>query len=538
MVKTLLQFILDLIDGMEVLQSLASFGKDRSTRLATVLILVLLFSCEKNNEEVQKDPNIIIIYTDQQRYNTIRALGYSHMHTPNLDKLVKNGVAFSESFVTAPVCSPSRWSLFSGMYTTSHATYSNHHHGKRPSTNLLLELKKKGYTTALFGKNHSFLNERDLDINHATPKFEDHPHDGRNAMRPLNWDPQKDPMRVLTDSTMALLRENKGVKPTFIWLSYLYPHTPYGISEPYYSMYDEVDIPKPITEPKGLKAANKPFRQIYHQENNDLLKTYDLEVVMRMRRNYYGMISMIDDEVGRLIDFLEKQGIKENTLIVFTSDHGDYMGDHGLMTKSPAMYDCLTRVPLIFSWKGVFKENLISDELISNIDIMPTILSLIDAPIPENVQGLDFSQYLKKGKKEGQSYREYVFSEYGIPGQAVNRQSLEELMPDYKEKAVYYNNPIVPWEANPFSLAGRFRMIRSHNWKYVENKGDISELYDLKNDPNELTNLWGNTDYIEIQDSLQKALNKWKSSLPGIEKDTMDMSEDNISRYLEKRKKL
>lgn len=507
-------------------------------RIVSILMIALFFSCQSEQQgEIQQDPNIIIIYTDQQRYNTIRALGNSHIKTPNLDRLVKNGVAFTHSFVNVPVCAPSRWSLMTGMHTTSHSTYSNHHKAERPATSLPIEFKKKGYTTALFGKNHIFLDEQDLDVNMPTPKFTDLPDDGRNATRPMNWETKEDPMYVLTDSTMAFLEKNKGVKPAFVWLSYLYPHTPFGTSEPYFSMYDEVDIPKPIVEPNGLIAANKPFRQVYHQENNDIVKAYDSDMVMRMRRNYYGMITMIDNEVGRLMDFLEKENMRENTLVIFTSDHGDYMGDHGLMTKSPAMYDCLTRVPLIFSWKGVFQENIISDELISNIDIMPTILSVIDAPIPEQVQGVDFSQYLKKGKEEGQSYREYVFAEYGIPGNSVNRQTVEELMPDYKEKVVYYNKPHVPWEANPFSLAGRFRMIRNHDWKYVENKGDISELYDLKNDPNELINVWGNTDYLEIQTKLQHDLDTWKATLPGIEKDTLNMSEVNIAEYLMKRNK-
>lgn len=505
-------------------------------RLVVVLSLMLLISCKSTHKKIQDAPNIIIIYTDQQRYNTIRALGNRHINTPNLDKLVKNGVAFSESFVTAPVCAPSRSTLLSGMYTTSHETYSNHHSGGRPVTNLLLELKQQGYITALLGKNHTFIDERDLDVNLPTPKFMDRPDDGRNAMRPMNWDPKADPMRVLTDSTMALLKKNKGHKPTFVWLSYLYPHTPYGTSEPYFSMYDEVDIPEPVVEPQGLKAANKPFRQLFHQENNDLIKPYGLETIMRMKRNYYGMVTMIDGEVGRLINFLEQQNIKENTLIVFTSDHGDYMGDHGMMTKSPAMYDCLTRVPLIFSWKGVIRENVISDELISNVDIMPTLLSFIDAPIPNNVQGIDFSEYLKHGKQAGETYRDYVFSEYGLPGKPMNRQLLSELMPDYQEKAVIFTNPQLPWEANPFSLAGRFRMIRNHDWKYVENQRGISELYDLKQDPNELVNLIGNTEYQPIQDSLQNALDAWKLTLPGIEKDTLKMSAENIIEYLENRK--
>src|SRR5690606_1304111 len=120
--------------------------------------------------------------------------------------------------------------------------------------------------------------------------------------------------------------------------------------------------------------AGKPFRQQFHQENYKRVLDYDKEKIMRMKRNYYGMISLIDAEIGRIIEFLEKNNMRENTLIIFTSDHGDYMGDHGMLTKSPAMYDCLVRVPLIFSWPGNIKQGQITNELVSSVDLMPTLL--------------------------------------------------------------------------------------------------------------------------------------------------------------------
>ena len=247
------------------------------------------------------------------------------------------------------------------------------------------------------------------------------------------------------------------------------------------------------------------------------------------------MISMVDYEIGRLLDFLEDNGMWDNTIIIFTSDHGDYMGDHHMMTKSPAMYDCLTRVPLIINWPGKIPSNIKTDELISNVDVMPTVLSLVGLEIPDQVQGMSYAGFLTE-RNFRQGPREYVFSEYGIPGKPVNRDVLEELIPDYKENPIFFGNPKIPWEANPVALAGRFRMIRSKDWKFIEEENGISELYDLKNDPNELVNLWNDPEFKEIQQGMQAALIEWKLSLPGIETDTLDTGSLNMKKYIEFRK--
>ena len=506
--------------------------------LYAIIVLIFLSSCKfpGNNVADEKSiPNILLIQTDQQRYNTIHALGNEKIETPNLDRLLKSGMAFKNSFVSAPACLPSRWSLHSGMYTTTHRSWSNHHHGQRPETNLSLEFKNAGYRTALIGKNHSFLNKIDMDMIIQTPNFAGHPEDGRSADRAMDWKAEDDPMHILTDSAMQLLASFKDTGSCFMWLSYLYPHTPYILPDPYFSMYDSVEIPAPIVEPEGLDNAKKPFRQVFHQENNDRLIPYNAEKKKRMKRNYYGMVSLVDHEIGRLLDFLEDNDLRDNTLIIFTSDHGDYLGDHHMITKSPSMYDCLTRVPLIFSWPGKIRSNIRTDELISNIDIMPTVLSLVGLEIPGQVQGISYREFLTARKSE-HGPREYVFSEYGIPGKPVNRDVLEKLIPDYKDNPIFFSDPRIPWEANPIALAGRFRMIRSKDWKFVEEENGTSELYDMKNDPNELVNLWNDPAFIEIQQEMQAALDEWKYSLPGIETDTLDIGFLNMKKYIEFRK--
>ena len=247
--------------------------------------LVICLSLLYFQGAAQTRPNILLIYTDQQRYNTIHHLGNEAIKTPNLDRLIEGGTAFTHAFVSSPVCMPSRSSLHSGMYTTSHQYYSNHHPAKeRPTTSLPLELKKAGYKTVLLGKNHSFLDERDLDINERVAAFKNTLQDLRNAERAMPWSIEADPERAVTDRAIEVLSHSQE-SPVFMWLSYIHPHTPYHCPEPYFSMYDQVDIPKPAIEKRGLKKAGKPFRQQFHQINNDQLLPYDLAKTMRMKRD-------------------------------------------------------------------------------------------------------------------------------------------------------------------------------------------------------------------------------------------------------------
>lgn len=482
-------------------------------------------------QNVDEKLNIILILTDQQRFDTISKLGYDFMETPNLDRLIDSGTAFTHSFVSSPVCVTARWSLHSGTYSTTHQTYTNHHNGVIPETSLPYELKKNGYKNALIGKNHSFLDSVDFDLQDISYGYSRKEGSQRMIGTPQPGGLEGNPMFRKTNEAKKFISEaTEESNPFFIWLSYHHPHDPFSAPEPFFSMYANTDIPEPVVEPNGLEAANKPFRQIFHRENNDRLLPYDHDQTMLMRQIYYGMISLVDHEVGRLLDYLEEEGLRENTIIIFTSDHGDYMGDHHMYTKSPSLYDVLVRVPLIFSLPGQIEENKISNELISQVDIMPTLLSFLDLSIPSQVQGKNLENYLR-GENISKPIRDVVFAEYGVPGPPFNRYRLEKLLPDYK------NNPVnwaegVPWEGNPISMAGRFRMARTLDWKYVQYQNDTGELYDMKNDPHELTNLYDISEYNAIQYYLKDQLETWKKSLPGIEKDQIDLATPFFEEYL------
>ena len=471
-------------------------------------------------------PNILLIYTDQQRFDTIHALGNARIMTPNLDRLASEGVAFTHATTPSPVCLANRWSLHSGQWTTTHGCYSNHDPAARPPTDILTMLREAGYVTGLSGKNHSFLTAADFDSWDESPTLESHPEWGeylawaryrRRKYARLSEEPVPTSVtaeQAKTESALRFInRCADGDQPFFLWLSYLYPHTPYEVPEPYYSLYD--NLPPPRIEPAGLAGASKPFRQQFHQRNNDAIMPFTAAQVDLMRRIYYGMVTMIDGEIGRILDLLDSRELSENTLLVFTSDHGDYQGDHGLIAKSPALYDALTRVPFIVRWLNQIDSGRHDDRFASHIDLMPTFAAAASLPCPEQAQGVNLLPYLRDGGS-GEPIRPYAISEYGVPGEPYDEaRLLSEGLQD-----MLYTNPAddrLPWEGNPVSLAGRIRMIRNHDWKLIAEDGGAGELYNLRNDPHELTNLWDNRQHANVRDELLLALRRWLASISSEE---------------------
>lgn len=463
-------------------------------------------------------PNILLIYTDQQRFDTIRALGNRHIHTPNLDRLVREGVTFTHATTPSPVCLANRWSLHSGQWSSAHRCYSNHHPGLRPPTDIPRMLRSAGYVTGLSGKNHSFLTPPDMDEWDEAPALPDHPeweryedwmryreqHFPRLAEEPI-WTSITAEHAKTKSALRFMERNSKRGKPFFLWLSYLYPHTPYEAPEPYYSMY--ADLPPPKIEAGGLAAAGKPFRQLFHQRNNDAIIPFIEKQVNLMRRVYYSMLTLIDGEIGRILDFLDKRGLTQDTLLVFTSDHGDYQGDHGLIAKSPALYDVLVRVPLIMRWPRQTDAGRRDNRFASHIDLLPTFAAAADLPCPAQAQGVNLLPCLRDGGKGG-AIRPFAFSEYGSPGEPYDEG---RLLNEGLEDRVFTNpaNDRLSWEGNPVALAGRIRMLRDHEWKLVEEEGGAGELYDLQNDPHELLNLWDNPQYQDKRGTLQSQLSSW-----------------------------
>ncbi|MDQ3541230.1 MAG: sulfatase-like hydrolase/transferase, partial [Chloroflexota bacterium] len=298
-------------------------------------------------------PNIVIIMTDQQRWDTLGVYGNDRIRTPTLDRLAGEGALFEQAFVPIPLCTPSRASLFTGQYPTRNGLSANTGLASSADTpNLAASLHDAGYRTILAGKNHLF-------EQNGLARWFDHvvayDHAGRvsggdadelavRASRQGRFgerfieheerDVANEPTWRITGAAIDAVRDAQTVEqPFFLWLSYPDPHPPYVVAEPYASLYRGQDLGKPATRPGELD--DKPLRQ---RVSRQLMRSadYSAEELRRLREIYYGMISFVDDEVGRFADALDEMGIAEDTIVVFMSDHGDYVGDHGMVRKSPA----------------------------------------------------------------------------------------------------------------------------------------------------------------------------------------------------------
>ncbi|NQU30645.1 MAG: sulfatase-like hydrolase/transferase [Anaerolineae bacterium] len=457
-----------------------------------------------------KRPNILWICTDQQRYDTIGALGYSHVDTPHIDRLVGEGVAFTHAFCQSPICTPSRGSFLTGMYPSAVHINGNGNDFFPESPPLVTRLlAEAGYDCGLIGKLHLASAYQRIEprvddgyrywqYSHAPRDDWSKGHDYADwvrkkgySLKELTRDPNGLPAELhqttwCAEKAMEFISEERE-GPWLASVNIYDPHPPFNPPEAYRELYDPAQMPGPLFRDSDLaqqeKLAGVDFQsQGRHPDaldiNNPVIplgwrrgeaqpKADDggVEGDIATRRDartlqaaYCAMIKQIDDQVGRLLEGLEESGQRDNTVVIFTSDHGEMLGDHGLIQKGCRFYEGLVRVPLIFSWPGRFREGLQSDALVELIDKAPTLLELAGVELPECMQGRSLMPLLT-GEGEVNEHRQGVRCEY--------YDALD--MPD-----------------------GTFAtMYRDRRYKLVVYHGHgLGELYDLVNDPGEFENLW------------------------------------------------
>lgn len=450
-------------------------------------------------------PNILWICTDQQRFDTIAALGNNHIRTPNIDRLVAEGVAFTHAFAQNPVCTPSRASFLTGRYPRTTGARRN---GQTiPSDEILISkmLADAGYDCGLSGKLHlapcqNRVEER-IDDGYRVFHWSHHPHPDWKENEYIQWleskgHSWKDIYRPngkrafggipaeLHQTTWCCDRaidfiDAKRQGPWMMSVNIFDPHHPFDPPKEYLDRYDPDALPDPDYKPGELD--NKPiFQQIDHNGAYGGTLIGFSKLSPRERREvtaaYYAMIELIDDNVGRLVRHLDATGQRENTIIIFMSDHGELLGDHGIYLKGPHMYDCSIRVPLIFSWPGRFKEGLGSDAMVELVDIVPTLLDSLAIDIPMRVQGRSFYD-ICTGNADPHDHRNSIYAEYYIG------------MPFHRELS---DKPMVT-------------TVRTRTAKLSSYAGlDIGELYDLAADPGEHDNLWDDARYRDLKMEMLK----------------------------------
>ena len=435
---------------------------------------------------------------DQLKATALGLYGNPDVSTPNLERLADSGVFYHRHYVTAPMCVPSRVAFWTGMYP--HNTGVRHNQVLMPEDRVHYArlFSDAGYRMALIGKDHCFQgSDKDLfttrvEAGHvgltktesdsavrAVADFLKAPAFNQSVTHSATI---PYPTEACTSSRIAQRTaqylENSaasGDAPFCAWVSFPDPHHPLAAPQPYASTYCPENIEMPPQGVDDLEAKMERLLVYRHLMGLDHTTEEELRRAVAM---YYGMIRYLDDAIGAILQSLDETGLSDNTIIIFTADHGDYSGEHGLMLKSGTFYDCMTRVPLIVSWPGGLEGGVIRDELVSNIDIMPTVASLIGLDTPEPVYGR-----LLPGA--GGTGREAVFAEHGAGGPRVLMSDLHRY-PDYTDP-----NPVVHIRLmHARNAEGRPKMIRTDRWKYIYDPMDpVDELYDMEADPWELTNL-------------------------------------------------
>lgn len=420
----------------------------------------------KSLPQVSK-PNVLLIMTDQHRKDAIGVYGNPVIKTPNLDSLAKGGVRFEDCYAQHAACMPSRACIFTGRYPMAHRVRSNGVPLPKGETTLAHVFSQNGYQTGGAGKFHFIPH---YPYRSPLPMMETHPepyygfqefHLGEDGRSGEHWvwikrnypEYHKKPDHHIppklhntywsASSTIDFIRKcAKRGKPFFAFCPFVDPHHSYNPPSPYSQMYKKEDMPKPIRKPEELDDK-PPHLKARAKRLEGVSKN-----VSYNRTQYYGEVTFIDDSIGRILTILDELEIRDNTLIVFTSDHGDMLGDHWLYFKGLA-YPQSANLPLIFNWPGHLKAGKVISGIMQEIDIFPTIIELIGIEKPPGVQGKSQAKLLTTNGND--TAYEYAYIEH----------------------------------------AGSDYSLRSLKWRFTYYPGkEYGELYDLEKDPYEFVNLW------------------------------------------------
>lgn len=455
----------------------------------------------------ERPPNVVYITIDECKANALGCYGNDDAYTPCFDRLAGQGVLFEQAFTTFPKCVPARCALLTGRYPHSegHRTLVDFEL-REEEWNVVAELKRHGYATGLVGKNHWMqpgVLERCFDFRpphnegikvQRAMNDRDDPNLYRGLYRRETYEGNELRDAYSAARACEFIRGHKD-RPFFLLFDIDYPHPVYTNIRPYIDIIRQKRIALPPMERlEDAPAVLKAYREVYDLE---MLGEDEWRLLVEA---YYSMVGFADHCVGQVLDALEQEGLADNTIVVFTSDHGDFAGEHGCVEKWDTMfYDCLVRVPLIVRYPGKTMPGLRPNALVSHVDLAPTILSLCGLPLPPALHGKSLAPVLAG---EAERHREYVICEGGVEPHAVDRAA------GYDEVAPHYEPKHRIAVEHPWSIV-RSRMIRTRKWKMIYRMNGVKELYDLEHDPHELADVAAKPENRDILAGLIEPLLHW-----------------------------
>ncbi len=463
--------------------------------LITLIIGLFVFGCtskQNSNTFDKQKPNIVFILTDDQAWNVLGKDGrYTFMKTPNLDQLGQEGMVFENAFVTTSLCSPSRACNLTGTYAHKHGVYINEYSDPNPNVPFLPKiLQTAGYNTAFLGKWHMKVGAEPREGFDYWLSFDGQGEYFNPSLNENGRDFTEEGYMtdILTDYAVRWIKQPKE-KPFCLFLWHKAVHAPFlpaprdssafgdALIPEYENWYDDMEH-KPEWIRRGwiYGVHNKPWNENKDKPVPAKIEPKPWDPTNSRTMNYLRAMLAVDKSMGDIRRCLEELNILDNTIIVFGSDNGFFIGSHQRGDKR-LMYEESIRIPLIVRYPKLIKPGSTNSEMVLNIDVAPTLLELADAEVPGEMQGTSLLPLLKNE------------------------------LPDWRKSFMYeyFQESYAPGFV---TVTG----VRTTKFKYIENYevNDISELYDLENDPGEMNNLINSPQYQLIKSELKAELEKLK----------------------------
>jgi len=421
--------------------------------------------------------NVLVIMCDHHRYDALGCLGNPLAHTPNLDRLAAESMRFGECYNQSPVCAPARHSLATGQYAHRHGVIGNPYKPFPGMKTVAHAFEPLGYRRECFGHMHW----TDLEMDHGYERYvtQTEWEEGMPVGALARWNAEcATPIRRTTagpsprtkeqywghhvaTNAVEFMKDAVGNGEPFLCrAAFTEPHPPFYPPKEFYELIDHDDIVLPDCIPEEAGPAHPEIMR----KREEWKHLTDVER-KQMIAGYYGMIALVDSYIGQLLDTVDELGIREDTVVVWTSDHGDQMGENELYLKF-IMREGATHVPLLMRIPG--KEAQVCDELVEHIDVFPTLCDLVGAEVPDSVQGRSLAPFLQ-GEGKPEDWRDAVFSQIG-----------------------------------------QVQMIRTADWELNVYSGEPGELFDLKADRQENDNRIDDPACVDIVEALFARLRAWE----------------------------
>ena len=468
----------------------------------------------------QGRPNIVFIFSDDHAYQAVSAYGYGLNHTPNIDRLATEGMRFDRCIVTNSLCGPSRATVLTGKYSHMNHFYNNTNN-RFDGTQVTLPklLKQAGYQTAIVGKWHLVSEPTGFDYWHILPG------QGRYYNPPMICDGQ--PVehtgyvtQIIADLSLDWLKNKRDKSKPFLLMCHnKAPHRDWQPAPENLPLFEGVKFPEPPTlfddyagrgkaehdqemmiaknmtpqdlklvAPRELNAEQRKAWDAYYEPRNEAFRKLNLEgkdlvrwKYQRYLHDYFACIASVDQSVGRLLDYLKEAGLDQNTIVVYSSDQGFYLGEHGWFDKRWIFEESL-RTPLLVRWPGVVKAGSVNHDMVSNLDFAETLLDAAGVAVPPEMQGRSMVSLLA-GQTPADWRKAFYYHYYEHPGAHNVARQYGVITEQYK--LVYFYEPGMNY------------------W----------EMFDLKNDPHEMTSVYGQPAYAAAQQELHKQLDKLRADL-------------------------